>query len=615
MASFLKPPPLPHRGFRGYTLLAVLVILAALGLIVFATLQYALSEQKNSLIVRDDAFALTIAETGLERTKAYLEAINTTFPDLDLALDPLNDSTCLVTANGVQITGNNADDFLPVFTDGLAVVVPPSNKRYMRVPNQGGAYLVRIEDNDDDAEPGMAASTNNNLGGGGLCQEGPAVRQNPARDRDRTVIVTVIGIYPGTNFNQARARKSLRMVVGPAAAQGISAGGPVTFNGASHVCGTYGDLTTTSDINGGCLCGAGCSAGPPFQSCGVGNVCNAQAGGACNSVTFGGAAGTCAAGAAPPPPPRVSAWDAANAPSTCTAANCLPFYYLRPGGGSPLVYMWDYSKTGLAGTVPNCNNPKAWGRICHPTDAATVDLAACATCWTVQPAVVTATSVLMADAPTLDTVPPVATVGPLVWTWNGANGGIAGAAGCDALDSGAALYPGVVAGLGSAEVPNAVFTFKATSGALFPHGVWFVEGNIKSQADTKDCLMLVGFPTWTASLIATGDISVQGNMLALRPATAKSYILLAGRDFEMNTGNTQVWACGTGAVLVHEQMSMGANDHFTAQLIVESNTTCSAAVAGDAITLQGNATIEVPFPPPVPNGRFSTTLSWAESSN
>src|SRR3712207_2369929 len=246
----------------GFTLLALLLVLAAMTLLVATTLQLGEDERRSASLVRHDARALALAEAGVERSRAYLATLLATNVDLDRALDPLLDTDC----GSLPTFGNGRDDdHLPGFTDGDVVELPGTGKRFYRVPYADGAYLVRFDDNDDDgASPAPEAATSNNSGSG--CVEGNDLASglsNPVRDRDQTVTLTVVGLYPGTDPATAQARKVLRVRVGPQEAAGIIAGGTIEMDGASHVCGKHADIISTEDISGtGCMCGTGCKGGP-----------------------------------------------------------------------------------------------------------------------------------------------------------------------------------------------------------------------------------------------------------------------------------------------------------------------------------------------------------------
>lgn len=598
----------PRHRARGYVLLAVLLVLAALVFLVGVGLRRAGDEGASGALVGSEAQAQVIAEVGLERTRAYLGALLERDVDLDQALDPKLDTDC---TNLLALAGpTTVDDHLPTFTDGAAVTVPSNGKRYLRVPYGDGAYLVRIDDNDDDGMdlPMFKTMTGNHPGTG--CVEGSAVgaaRTNLVRDRDRTVWVTVIGVYPGTDVAKATARRTLRVLVGPGESAGIVSGGTVDMAGASHVCGAYGDVMATGSVQGGCLCGAGCSSGPPWQSCGAGNACTAQSGGSTCSASSGGSQGTCTPGAVVPPPPHVFPWDVSNAPPACPGGvGCMPFYYLRKdSSGTARVSAWNYA---------TCPDPRAQPRICGPAD--------CATCWV---ALNAATSgaldvrMLYSDAGLASAVPYLTFTGmaaPLVWQADSDTGFDSGGPTCAAKDT--STYPGGT-GFGPKDTPRVTFSYMANPSApvyaRLPRGIWFVEGNVRfNNADTPDCATLTADPSYGVSIIATGNILHSGNTLSFVPASAKGFVLLAGRDFHMTGGNVRLYTCGaSAAVMVHEQFQMGANEHLEAQLVVEDAASCSDEVTGAAVQLSGNATIDVPAVPPLGVGQPSRTLLVSES--
>ncbi|HVE87319.1 MAG TPA: PilX N-terminal domain-containing pilus assembly protein, partial [Myxococcales bacterium] len=214
---------------RGYSMLAALLVVAVLAVIAVAALQLGGSARQGSGGERDHQQALALAELGLERTRAYLAQVSATDVDLDRALDPNLDTVC-VPGPPLTFGAGTAEDHFPPFTGaGVGpVAAGPAGRMFMRVPSGGGAYLVRIDDNEDDENGTYLNATGNHQATG--CAEGAALggaRQNPVRDRDRTVVVTVIGIYPGTTLATARATRTLRVELGPGKAAGIYAGGDV----------------------------------------------------------------------------------------------------------------------------------------------------------------------------------------------------------------------------------------------------------------------------------------------------------------------------------------------------------------------------------------------------
>ncbi|HZN95380.1 MAG TPA: hypothetical protein VFB81_21860, partial [Myxococcales bacterium] len=552
---------------------------------------------------RDHQQALALAELGLERTRAYLAQISAVDLDYDRALDPRLDTACLI-GGVVTFASGTADDHLPPFAGGgvMAVDAGPANHNYLLVPAGGGAYLVRIDDNEDDETGLYGGATGNNATTG--CLEGTLLglaRQDPVRDRDRTVTVTVIGIYPGTNPATARAIRTLRTSFGPGKAAGIYAGGDVDMSGASKACGEFADLVTTGTMEDGCLCHAGCSGGPPLNRCStLGTAtCDATAAGTCAGSLAPG--GTCQGGAVVPPPPKVAPFDPTNAPLPCTAAPCTPFYYLRHDPGvQSRVFQWNYA--GLADG--GCTNPRQFARLCAPGDT----LPDCPTCWSQVLANATAPyEVKIADdASRVVMSPGPADAGATVWTVTG--GLPTSTALCNTVS---AEYPdaGSGYGIGPEEVPGTTFHLEIQP----PAGVWIVEGNMDTAGvTTAPCATHDGRKT---SLIVVGNMTHTTNDLTLLPASAKGYALLVGRDMRLAVGNTTFSTCATGgAVMVREQFTAGANDHLEGQLIVGNQAVCSAMVSGDAISTSGNFTVHVSGYPLVETGGAASTLSWAEST-
>lgn len=603
-------PPFSSRHPRGYVLLAVMLLLAALVLLVAIAQQRAGDEGATASFERSDAQARALAEEGLERTRAYLGGLLDRDVDLDRALDPGLDTDC---SRLPALGGGTLDDHLPPFVDGKRVIASSSGKAYLRVPandDAEGAYFVRIDDNDDDAQspPTLAPATSNNPSGN--CLEGPALsvlRDNPVRDRDGMVWVTVIGVHPGTSLEGNAAHATLRVLVGPGDPAGIIAGGTVRMLGSAHTCGPFGDVVATGSIEGGCLCGAACSAGPVWNSCGSGDACVAQSAAAPCTATAGrmSAGDMCTSGVAVPPPPRVSAWDVTNAPQDCTGAPCQPFFYLRwdDKSAQARLYGWNYA---------TCHSPRSAPRICSPSE--------CATCWVLFDAnpKKSPLEIHVSDSdPGLLGRTPALTFSsdktPIVWRADGAGGFTSGSMGCDAED--AALYPDTP-GLGRRDVPNVTFEYllPASSGRL-PRGVWFVEGNLRFRSDTPDCTALSAAPGYSASLIATGNVLHETGAISFPPASPKGFVLLAGRDLALRGSNSRIHTCGASAVvMVHEQAELNGDSHVEGQLVAENASICSGAVYGDAVRMNGSSTVSVPRLPPLPVGPPVRVRLFSEST-
>src|SRR5512140_2438156 len=129
-----------------------MLLLAALVLLVAISQQRAGDEGATASFERSDAQARALAEEGLERTRAYLGGLLARDVDLDRALDPGLDTDCSMLRS---LGGGTLEDHLPPFADGKRVIASSSGKAYLRVPandDADGAYFVRIDDNDDDAQ-------------------------------------------------------------------------------------------------------------------------------------------------------------------------------------------------------------------------------------------------------------------------------------------------------------------------------------------------------------------------------------------------------------------------------------------------------------------------------
>ncbi len=609
-------PPSRHRrrGPAGFTLLALVLVLLTLGLLVLAALRLGEEARRDATLVQHEATAQAAAEAGLERTRLWLAILRETETDFDRALDPRLDTGCLFALP--PFSTNVADDHLPPFTDGANVPMRAGGPMFKRVPHGDGAYLVRIDDNDDDelldtdVPPG---TTGNNLGTTS-CAEGVAVGSllsNPKRDRDGVVVVTVVGISPNTDPNRAQAKRTLRVQVGPRPAAGIIAGGDIRMGGSSHVCGLYANVSTTGSITqNGCLCGAACNGGPASQQCNPATSCTAEAAGPDCTATGGGSGSTCTPGMPADPPPPVELWHRSNAPLPCNGTSCTPFYYLRWNGSETQVHAWRYAGAG-------CANPQACSRIPHPGDTHT-----CASCWKLiyaksQETACPDDAVKLADEPGLHVADPGRTPGAcgsaeVVWRKSGSTGHTSGGT-CET----GTLYPGPAGSMWAPEsVPTTTFDYQPSGGALLPPGIWLVEGNVRIQEEIPGCAHPFTPPLTgvRATLMATGDISVNRD-LSLKPAHPSGVVLLAGRDLDLDSGNGSLWTCDEpAAVLVHEQFKMTGNKHLQAQLVVQNGGTCSSTLSGEAIHLTGNATVSVPRLPPVPRGGAASYLSWSESS-
>ncbi|WP_309894821.1 hypothetical protein [Archangium sp.] len=653
----------------GFTLLAILVVLAALTLVVGMALQRGEDERRSAILVKHDALALSAAELGLDRSRAYLGAILDKEGDLDKALDPLMNTNCESLANFNPDAGLE-DDNLPVIAGGVKLAYGGQDRPFLLVPYDAdgdagfveGAYLIRFDDNDDDG-PGLAlnTTTGNNVGAF-KCKEGPdfvtemgpPAKTNTARDRDRSVMVTVVGISPGTDVTRAQARKVLRARIGSAPSAGLITGGSIELNGASHVCGPYGSVSVNNGgFDDGCVCGKSCGKGPAGQSCGEGNACNVQVTypGACN-VDFGGGGGSCTSGTVPPTP-KVEVWSKINAPPACTTEPCTPFYYLRAdnhtgvglptglGLGRAQVFMWDYAV---------CPNPQFFDRIHYPGEAGSLNpldkwnvaraLLPTGGCWRLvydgNSSACADDEVRMADEDSLTKFTPFmqtpcdSALAPVVWKVKTTADAIAVSA-TPPCDSATTPYPD---GTNAKRYrrnhihPAASVSYAPATApyrAPIPRGVWLLDGNL-TLADSTPGFTAVGTQPAQRpiTLLATGNVEVSGGASLALPPAHRGVSLLAGRDMALKNGNTEVLTCGnpaslpavcpSAAILVHEQFSMGANQHVQGQLVVQNAGQCSGVVTGKAVQTQGNSTFSVPAMPPIYSPGTTTVLSWGEGS-
>jgi hypothetical protein len=223
---------------RGFALLIVMVLAVAMVVVAGSLTLMSGQQEIGSTHSGGAELARVIAESGLARADAWaIQALTTSGGvDFDRVLDPGLEADCTgldsdpfnPSTNG-PLPRAGGTTFLPVFQEsGVDVIDFPagSGRRWRRVPQNRGAYLVRYEDNTDDSiVPGSDWSerTGNNPGIG-ACDEGPGQGENLARDRDGAIWAQVMGIYPGINPSTAVHRVLLRKLIRlPAGAPGASA--------------------------------------------------------------------------------------------------------------------------------------------------------------------------------------------------------------------------------------------------------------------------------------------------------------------------------------------------------------------------------------------------------
>jgi len=587
------------RRARGYTMLVVAVLTAAALLIVLASISLGGAEREQATLEEQEALALSLAERGLERTKAYLAAILESEPDLDLALDPSLDDACAA-GPPFTVTDPSGDDHLPPFTDPGAGPVTLAGwggahkGRFTRVPwpSAGaprGAYLVRIDDDDDDQGLGFPTAQLDHPAGTS-CREGPALTapaSNPVRDRDRTVVITSMGVAPRADPDSASVRKVVRAVVGKREMAGLTAGGPVDVSGSAELCGPFANVQATGSVDVRRMCASGCGLACPSP----GELTARTSDAACTR----GDGGPCIASADPPPVvPPVSSADRQWRPLRCAAPPCTPYYQLttRGAAGSVSLRMWNYAA---------CPDPRACAS--DPT---------LCPCWRdVSADTVDGGRVFLDDAdPGLDATSPAP-----------AHRAGDAAYAVFALTTGGSATLACPAGT-PAPVSDAVYRYAPTPIHFpplppvlprLPHGVWLIDGQLllEAAADMPSC------PAgWKgASLVARGSVVLHDHSYSLRPPPGLEAVLVAGGDLEFQTGNTRLDACGSGAaVVVAEQAKAQGTNELFAPLLVRDDPSCFADVgAGAAVDFGGNMTLRVDAVPLLAVEPLST-LSWSEST-
>lgn len=292
----------------GFSLILAVVIAAAASAALASMYSIYLSSKVPAAISKKGDIARSIAESGLEVGIAYLQ--ENIGVDFDGVLDPgLIHANCPTPPFPSAPTGYS-DYSIPSLSGGSAVTY--LGKAYTMVPYNGGAYLMRFDDDQDDfvKVDSWSSATNNSIATGDPdCKEGPTLlsgSDNPARDCNKTVWMTVVGIYPGTDPDKAEQREVLRrlhVAVGPPTIAGIKCKGDISTQGAARLfgCSPIGSVEVAGDVDAsggsvGCFCGE--SRAASFSGW---NHCNDPAL-TTNCGTFGVG---CAEGSIAPPAPTV----------------------------------------------------------------------------------------------------------------------------------------------------------------------------------------------------------------------------------------------------------------------------------------------------------------------
>jgi hypothetical protein len=302
---------------RGFALVIVLLVGFVAAAIAASVLASASTTAVGAGASAEAEIARALALAGLERAEGYAAPLEDLSGDYDMVLDPglaeaiaAPDASC--TASACSCTASGSCN-LPVYTDTGATTTTYNGKKYLVVPMNGGAYLTRFDDNADDLVADLsvdglwAPATSNHSkdsAGGTTCTE-KAGRDNPFRDRDRTIFVTVIGIAPGTNpvtaKHRAVYRETLTMQT-PPVVNGIESLKDIDAGGGStklFMCSPRGTVAAGLNFKGGsntrtCYCGdARADSVGSWKNCDASN----------NAASLCDSSAQCAAGSATTPSP------------------------------------------------------------------------------------------------------------------------------------------------------------------------------------------------------------------------------------------------------------------------------------------------------------------------
>ena len=252
------------RSGRGFVILVVMLLLAVATAVAMSQFSVVANESVASVRVGEEVQARANAEGCLTLLTEYAEGyIGTSPPGFKFAdFDGLLDSKA-----------GTKDDFLPAM--GVPVFLPENvtgsdETKAMHqwafiargaAPNQGGC-LLRIEDNSDDGFPASSVPAGTTGADEGLG------RDNPKADRDRSIYITAIGLYPvlptttaEKAYARAHARVTLRRLYATSnpvqTPPALQACDDVTLSANIDVCGLGGVQGDSITINGGSTCGCG----------------------------------------------------------------------------------------------------------------------------------------------------------------------------------------------------------------------------------------------------------------------------------------------------------------------------------------------------------------------
>ena len=345
----------PPRGFA-----LIIVVITGVAIVAMAT-AIVFTAGANKIVTTQGAnveHSQMIASAGLERATAYAKAVVRDERDFDLLLDPGLSVNCVSGAGG-------SDLGLPRYSDGSVATF--AGRQYRAVAYSGGAYLTRFDDDADDTDvnDNLTPFTGNRAVNS--CAEGPlsatpglGAFNNPFRDRNRSVWVTVMGIFPGVDPNVSTYRTTLRrfyVATEPTPVPVVAVAGNLDAQNGRELtmCSRIGDVwANTADL------------GNQTRTC---NLVSSRAGptgpapanpAVCAPITCT-TSGTSALGPTVPiiapaqPPPFDKRWLDTN--KSCN------FYIQR---ATHILYFWDSG--GVRGGQP-CNGPLPAGAIPTPSPA------------------------------------------------------------------------------------------------------------------------------------------------------------------------------------------------------------------------------------------------------
>lgn len=275
-----------HESARGYVLVIVMIVGIAVSLAAAALINASGGARVNAMHSDNGAIAEAIAQAGMNHALAYVEAVSSTSADFDGLLDIGLDADCtsgILTATDID-AASAGDDLVPAL-DGADIVTPASlnGRRFARVSDyNGGAYLIRFDDDDDDTirtDTWQEITGNNDITDAGAvdCYEGSRPQdaadetnhaggaENRLRDRNRSVYITVVGVYPGDDADAATHRVVMRSLYTgpkPPTLAGIQIKGNLKVSGTNTflACSPIGSVEVDgkAETNGGpTVCASG----------------------------------------------------------------------------------------------------------------------------------------------------------------------------------------------------------------------------------------------------------------------------------------------------------------------------------------------------------------------